>query len=76
MVPMDGEGGGFPDWETFLRALRSRFGTSANEDPLGKIAKLVQTGSVTNFREEFEQLMTRISGVPEQYFLNYFVWGV
>ncbi|XP_030479163.2 uncharacterized protein LOC115696402 [Cannabis sativa] len=70
------KGGGFPDWETFLRALRSRFGTSIYEDPLGKIAKLVQTGIVANFREEFEQLMTKISGVPEQYFLNYFVWGL
>lgn len=70
------KGGGFPDWETFLRALRSRFGTSIYEDSLGKIAKLVQTGSVASFREAFEQLMTRISSVPEHYFLNYFVWGL
>ena len=70
------KGGGFTDWEAFVRALRLRFGLSIYDDPLGKIAKLVQTGRVSAFREEFEQLMTRISGVPEQYFLNYFIWGL
>ncbi|KAF4359410.1 hypothetical protein F8388_005667 [Cannabis sativa] len=70
------KGGGLGDWESFLRALRLRFGSSIYDDPLGKIAKLVQTGRVSAFREEFEQLMTRTSGVPDQYFLNYFVWGL
>ncbi|KAM6583243.1 hypothetical protein CsatB_010245 [Cannabis sativa] len=70
------KGGGFPDWESFLRASRLRFGVSIYDDPLGRIAKLVQTGSVANFWNEFETLMTQISGVSEQYFLNFFVWGL
>lgn len=70
------KGGGFVDWESFLKALRIRFGSSIYDDPLGKIAKLILTGRVSAFREEFEQLMTRTSGVPDQYFLNYFVWGL
>ncbi|XP_060967566.1 uncharacterized protein LOC115704201 [Cannabis sativa] len=70
------KGGGFPDWESFLRASRLRFGVSIYDDPLGRIAKLVQTGSVANFQNEFETLMTQISGVSEQYFLNFFVWGL
>ncbi|KAF4355172.1 hypothetical protein G4B88_025233 [Cannabis sativa] len=55
------KGPGFVDWELFLRALRLRFVISIYDDPLGKIAKLVQTGRVSTFREEFEQLMTQIS---------------
>ena len=35
------KGGGFPDWESFLRALRLRFGVSIYDDPLGRIVKLV-----------------------------------
>ncbi|XP_062103343.1 uncharacterized protein LOC133814394 [Humulus lupulus] len=70
------KGGGFSDWESFLRALRLRFGVSIYDDPLGRIAKLVRTGRVSTFRAEFEALMTQISGVSEQYFLNFFVWGL
>ena len=34
------KGGGFSDWESFLRVLRMRFGVSIYDDPLGRIAKL------------------------------------
>lgn len=54
----------FADWNSFMRALRLRFGVSVYEDPLGRIAK---------FRAEFEELMTQISSVSEQFFLNFFV---
>ncbi|XP_062080683.1 uncharacterized protein LOC133785470 [Humulus lupulus] len=70
------KGGGFADWDSFLRALRLRFGVSVYDDPLGRIAKLTQTGRVSEFRAEFEDLMTQISGVSEHFFLNFFVWGL
>ncbi|XP_030479409.2 uncharacterized protein LOC115696659 [Cannabis sativa] len=70
------KGGGFSNWESFIRALRMRFGVSIYDDPLGRISKLVQTGSVSSFQIEFESLMTQIKGVSEQYFLNFFVWGL
>ncbi|KAF4391556.1 hypothetical protein G4B88_030707 [Cannabis sativa] len=76
LVSMDGEGGGFVDWDAFIRALRLRFGASIYDDPLGQIAKLTQTGRVSQFREEFEELMTKITGVPDQMLLNFFVWGL
>lgn len=63
-------------WEIFLRELRKRFGASIYDDPLGRISKLVQKGTVSQFRAEFEELMTRISGVSEPLFLNFFIWGL
>ena len=60
----------------FLHELRKRFGTSIYDDPLGKIAKLVQLGKVSQYRAEFESLMTRMTGVPDFMFLNFFVWGL
>ncbi|KAF4346936.1 hypothetical protein G4B88_002938 [Cannabis sativa] len=70
------KGGGFSDWESFLRALRLYFGVSIYDDPLGRIAKLTQIGRVSTFRAEFEGLITQILGVSEQFFINYFMWGL
>ncbi|XP_062109866.1 uncharacterized protein LOC133821735 [Humulus lupulus] len=68
--------GSFTDWESFLRALQQRFGTSIYDDPLGRISKLTQKGRVSDYRAEFEALMPRITGVPESMFLNFFIWGL
>ncbi|XP_062104440.1 uncharacterized protein LOC133815643 [Humulus lupulus] len=68
--------GSFTDWESFLRALQQRFGTSIYDDPLGRISKLMQKGRVSDYRAEFEALMPRITGVPESMFLNFFIWGL
>lgn len=63
-------------WDVFLQELRKRFGASIYDDPLGRISKLVQSGTVAKFRAEFEELMTRITGVGEPMFLSFFVWGL
>lgn len=70
------KGGALTSWDTFLLELRKRFGTSVYDDPLGRISKLIQRGSVSQFRAEFEGLMTRITGVSEPLFLNFFIWGL
>ena len=41
------KGGTFTSWDVFLHELRKRFGTSIYDDPLGKIANLVQLGKVS-----------------------------
>lgn len=64
------------DWDHFLIVLQERFGSSAYDDPLGRIAKLAQTGRVSHFRSEFEGLMNRIVDVSESMFLNFFIWGL
>ncbi|XP_062118768.1 uncharacterized protein LOC133832416 [Humulus lupulus] len=68
--------GALTSWDVFLQELHKRFGTSVYDDPLGKIAKLTQIGSVTTYRAEFERLMIRIIGVEETMFINFFVWGL
>ncbi|XP_062104283.1 uncharacterized protein LOC133815460 [Humulus lupulus] len=70
------KGGAFSDWESFLQALQTRFGTSIYDNPLGHISKLTQTGRVSDYRTKFESLMPRISGVDQSMFLNFFVWGL
>ncbi|KAF4377290.1 hypothetical protein F8388_012391 [Cannabis sativa] len=68
--------GTFTDWDAFVRAVQLHFGASIYDDPLGRILKLVQVGWVEQYRAEFKELMTRISGVSEHLFLNFFVWGL
>ncbi|XP_062118280.1 uncharacterized protein LOC133831890 [Humulus lupulus] len=68
--------GAFVDWETFINTLQLRFGASVYNDPLGRISKLTQTGRVAQFRTEFEDLMTRVTGVSEHLFMNFFIWGL
>uniref|UniRef100_A0A803Q2C7 Retrotransposon gag domain-containing protein n=1 Tax=Cannabis sativa TaxID=3483 RepID=A0A803Q2C7_CANSA len=70
------KGGRFPEWESFLRALRLLIEVSIYDDPLGRITKITQTGRVSTFNAKFEGLMTQILGVSEQFFINYFVWGL
>lgn len=70
------KGGRLSNWDVFIQELRKRFGASIYDDPLGRISKLVQTGTVATFRAEFEELMTRITGVAEPMFLNFFIWGL
>ena len=70
------KGGTLTSWVVFLHELRKRFGTSIYDDPLGKIAKLVQLGKVSQYRAEFESQMTKITRVPDSMFLNFFVWGL
>ncbi|XP_073134566.1 uncharacterized protein [Henckelia pumila] len=63
-------------WDQFMQGVRCHFGASVYDDPLGKIAKLFQTGSVNQYRTEFGCLMNRIEGVDETLFLNIFIWGL
>ncbi|XP_060962287.1 uncharacterized protein LOC133032379 [Cannabis sativa] len=70
------KGGSIYDWDSFLRELQLRFGTSIYDDPLGRISKLTQTGKVSEYRQEFEMLMPRITGVADSMFLNFFIWGL
>ncbi|XP_073153488.1 uncharacterized protein [Henckelia pumila] len=64
------------DWEHFLAELKARFGSSIYDDPLGRIAKLIQVDRVATYRADFEGLMNRITGVTEPMFLNFFIWGL
>uniref|UniRef100_A0A803P909 Uncharacterized protein n=1 Tax=Cannabis sativa TaxID=3483 RepID=A0A803P909_CANSA len=68
--------GSFVDWDSFIQAMQLRFGASVYDDPLGRIAKLTQLGCVEQYRAEFEDLLTLITGFLEHLFMNFFVWGL
>lgn len=70
------KGGSLTSWDIFIHELRKQFGASIYDDPLGRISKLVQTRKITHYRAEFENLMTRITGVLESMFLNFFCLGI
>lgn len=47
-------------WSDFLNAVRKHFGPSQFEDAIGRLSKLTQQGSVTEYQTEFEGLMNKI----------------
>ena len=57
-------------------AVQARFAPSAYEDPGGTLFKLRQTGSVRDYQAEFDALANRVLGLPPQFFLSCFIFGV
>ena len=47
-------------WTSFLESLQVRFGPSKIEDYQGKLTKLVQSGTVVEYQETFEQLSNKL----------------
>jgi len=48
-----------PSWDEFKRQCNLCFGKPIRSQKLGELAKLCQIGSVTNYQEKFEQLISR-----------------
>ena len=63
-------------WTRFLESLQVRFGPSELEDYQGKLSKLVQTGSVLEYQEAFEDLSNKVDGLSESFLLSCFVSGL
>ncbi|KAA8549923.1 hypothetical protein F0562_001607 [Nyssa sinensis] len=63
-------------WGDFVEALRTKFGPSAYEDPVGAFTKLRQTGSVEDYQTAFEILSNKISGVSEEFRISTFLSGL
>ena len=63
-------------WNDFLEDVRRRFDPQCFKDYLGLIAKLVQTGSLTEYNATFESMRNQISNVPETTFLPIYVAGL
>ncbi|KAA8529666.1 hypothetical protein F0562_034234 [Nyssa sinensis] len=68
--------GGFPSWESFVRALLIRFGPSAYEDPMEALTKLRQATTVDAYKCEFEYLSNQLHGLAEPYKLSCFLGGL
>ena len=46
------------------------------EDYQGKLTKLMQTGSVIEYQEQFEQLSNKVDGLSEKFLLSCFISGL
>nr|KYP33764.1 hypothetical protein KK1_045361 [Cajanus cajan] len=63
-------------WNQFLQALENRFAPTAFDDPRGKLFKLTQSSSVTEYLTEFESLANRIDGLQPFLLLSCFISGL
>ena len=70
------QAGGFASWEVFIKALQTRFGTSAYDDPMEALTRLKQTTSVVSYKGNFEILSNRIKGLSESHKLSCFLSGL
>lgn len=66
------ETGRFTSWEAFVRALHTKFGTSAYDDSMEALTKLRRVSSVSSYKAQFEALSNRIKGLPKKYKLSCF----
>ena len=58
-----------------MKALKSRFGERAYEDPMADLKSLTQTGSLQEYMEEFDVLFNKVT-LTEEYFLSCFLSGL
>jgi len=63
-------------WQEFPQALEVHFAPSYYEDPRGSLFKLTQKGSVQDYLNEFERLANRIVGLPVNFLLSNFIFGL
>lgn len=63
-------------WDAFTRALELRFGPSSFANHEVALFKLKQTGSVTEFRLQFEKISNCVSGLSADSLLNCFISGL
>nr|GMD76729.1 Transposon Ty3-G Gag-Pol polyprotein [Ipomoea batatas] len=60
----------------FLQKVELRFGTSRYEDYQGKLSKLIQITTVTEYQSEFECLMNKVIGISESVLTLMFIAGL
>ena len=70
------QSGGFSSWEVFIKALQTRFGVTAYDDPMEALTRLKQTSTVMAYKGNFEILSNRILGLSETHKLSCFLSGL
>ena len=66
----------FTDWGQFKRRLLSRFRQRLEDEPAKRLFALRQTGSLTDYINEFEELKSIVVGVDEQNLEHIFYNGL
>ncbi|XP_061361978.1 uncharacterized protein LOC133305749 [Gastrolobium bilobum] len=63
-------------WDSFVNALRSRFGPSKYRDLRGELGRLAQQTTVEEYQKLFEQLCNQIVGIDDLTLQSYFESGL
>ena len=67
---------GFSFWKVFVKALQTRFGVAAYDDPMEALTRLKQTSTVIAYKGNFKILSNRILGFFETHKLSCFLSGL
>jgi hypothetical protein len=62
-------------WDEFLVAIQVRFGKSSYDDPMETLSKLKQTGSLEEYKTQFEVLANRVLRLIDSHKLSMFLGG-
>lgn len=63
-------------WPAFVQSLLKKFNPTTYTIPGGKLSKLVQTSTVADFVEKFEDYSSKVVGVPDWLLLEMFISGL
>lgn len=63
-------------WPEFLNALILRFRTSLYDDPKAAFKELRQSGTMTEYQAQFEEISTKVTGLSEKWLISYFIAGL
>ncbi|XP_042032197.1 uncharacterized protein LOC121778871 [Salvia splendens] len=63
-------------WSEFLEEVRHRFDPQSFRNYIGPLAKLVQTGTVSEYHDTFEKYLNRVEGVPDYILIPVFIEGL
>ncbi|KAF7812849.1 Ty3/gypsy retrotransposon protein [Senna tora] len=66
----------FSDWESFLVALRLRFGDSLYNDPRQALKELKQEGTVEEYQGQFETIANKATALQEEWLISFFIGGL
>ncbi|KAH0658001.1 hypothetical protein KY289_026749 [Solanum tuberosum] len=65
-----------PSWDELKRYCNLRFGPPIRSQKLGELAKLHQIGSVANYQEKFEQLISRAGTLTQSQKIELYISGL
>nr|DAD29235.1 TPA_asm: hypothetical protein HUJ06_030703 [Nelumbo nucifera] len=65
-----------PSWEQLVSAMEERFNGPLNINHAGRLSKLTQTTTVSDYQEEFQRLSSRVTGLSESYLMGCFIAGL
>ena len=70
------ESGIFTSWDSFVKALHTRFGSLAYDEPMEVLTKLRQTSYVLVYKGQFKLLTNCIKGLLDKHKLSCFLDGL